>query len=789
MFRWIAVLSPVLLLAVLEAILRVAGVGYPTSFFLSERVNGEEVLTDNWQFGWRFFPRELARTPQPLRFSRHKAPGTVRVFVFGESAAMGDPEPAFGLPRMLQAMLELRFPGKKFEVINTAMTAINSHVIREIARECAPLEGDVWVIYAGNNEVVGPFGSGTVFGPRTPSLGLIRASLWVKRLRVAQLLAGWLGRPSGEWEGMAVFQRQRVPRNDPRMATVYAHFQANLEEIVRRGAAAGAQVVLSTVAVNVRDCPPFASERILQDDALKEVAFDRLLKQGVAEEARGSWREAAATFSQARMLAGAEAPRHASLLFHLAEAQLRMNEATPARRDFLAALEQDTLRFRADAQINSVIRAAANRADVSLVDAAQALALASPHGLTGEEFFLEHVHLNFEGNYQLAAALFPAVVCALPAAITNGAAGGLPTREQCARRLGWTDWEARQVAAEVRERLNQPPFTAQSGGAARDTRWASRIRELQARLTTTNLLAMKEQYLTAISQAPDDWVLRERLALFLEGTGDSTAAMAQWDEVLRRQPHSQAAQFHRGNLLDAGGHSAEAVAALRAVLARNPAAVEAENALGLALAKLGDLPGAEAALLRALRLRPGFAAARVNLGQLYGRQGRTNDAVAQYELALQRDSNHVGANVNLGNLRAAQGDVTRARQHYEAAVRADPEDALARFNLGNLLRPADPAGALAQYTLAVAANPGFGEARLALAVGLVRADRLAEALPHFVEAVRLLPGSAEAHCHYGVLLAKLGRMGDAANEFRETLRLDPNYPNARLFLERAQQGR
>jgi hypothetical protein len=103
----------------------------------------------------------MARTPQPVVFTPRKATGTTRIFVFGESAAMGDPEPAFGLPRMLQAMLELRFPSNRFEVINVAMTAINSHVVREIARDCVPLEGDVWVVYMGNNEVIGPFGSGT----------------------------------------------------------------------------------------------------------------------------------------------------------------------------------------------------------------------------------------------------------------------------------------------------------------------------------------------------------------------------------------------------------------------------------------------------------------------------------------------------------------------------------------------------------------------------------------------------------------------------------------------------
>ena len=46
------------------------------------------------------------------------------------------------------------------------MTAINSHAILPIARECARRDGDLWIIYMGNNEMVGPFGAGTVFGSR-----------------------------------------------------------------------------------------------------------------------------------------------------------------------------------------------------------------------------------------------------------------------------------------------------------------------------------------------------------------------------------------------------------------------------------------------------------------------------------------------------------------------------------------------------------------------------------------------------------------------------------------------
>ena len=101
---------------------------------------------------------------------------------------MGDPDPSFGAWRYLQTLLRERFPGTDFEVVCVAMTAINSHAILPMARECARRDGDLWIIYMGNNEMVGPFGAGTVFGSRAPGVGLVRADLAVKTTRIGQLL-------------------------------------------------------------------------------------------------------------------------------------------------------------------------------------------------------------------------------------------------------------------------------------------------------------------------------------------------------------------------------------------------------------------------------------------------------------------------------------------------------------------------------------------------------------------------------------------------------------------------
>ena len=49
-------------------------------------------------------------------------------------------------------------------------------------------DGDMWIIYMGNNEMVGPFGAGTIFGDKAPNRGFVKAMLRIRSTRLGQLL-------------------------------------------------------------------------------------------------------------------------------------------------------------------------------------------------------------------------------------------------------------------------------------------------------------------------------------------------------------------------------------------------------------------------------------------------------------------------------------------------------------------------------------------------------------------------------------------------------------------------
>lgn len=588
---------------------------------------------------------------------------------------------------------------------------------------------------------------------------------------------------------MEMFLKQQVGREDSRLPKVYQHFRDNLDDIVRAGNEADVRVIVSTVAVNLRDCPPFASgHRALTP---KETpGLDGFIRQGLRLIQSNRVAEAHTEFSRAPRRNGEHGENEfAELFFYLARCELALGSNEVARTNFNLAREFDRLRFRADDEINATIRAHAfnKHAQEKFVDAENVLASASSYGIPGSDFFYEHVHFTFEGTYLLARAFFDEVVKTLPVSVGARGVAGVPSLEDCARRLAWTDWERRHVFEEIRRRLQQPPFTAQYGHAARDAEWKRRIDELNANLTPETIQRITDDYLAALRLAPDDWVLHENFAGFLEAHGETARALEQWREVMRQLPHEPQAYYHVGNLLDTMGASAEALPLFREALRRDPASVETRNSLALALSSLGKTAEAEREWQTALRLKPNFAEARVNLGQLFAQQGRTNDAIAQYELALRHDTNSAAAHINLGKLLNLSGDLPGAMKSYEAALRINPSNAVAHYNLGNALQTQNPAAAVEHYAAAVRARPDFAEAHLALALELARAGRTEEAHPHFAETVRLQPGSADAHFNYGVSLAKVGKFAEAVREFSQTLKLNPAHPRAKEMLDRAER--
>ena len=775
--RLFAMLLPVLALGLVELTLRLAGYGHPTAFFLPANDQGRAMLRDNPWFGWRFFPPAVARTPRPLYLAAQKPPDTVRIFVFGESAALGDPEPAYGFARQLERLLQAHHPDQKIEVVNAAMTAINSHVIRLIARDCVPREGDFWLVYAGNNEVIGPFGAGTVFGRQAPNLTVVRFVLALKATRLGQWLAQ-ITRGANEptqWEGLEFFLKSQLTHDSPRLKRVYDSFAANLGDTADFGRRSGATVLLATMAVNLCDFPPLASlhRPDLRPEQLAE--WQKFFSAGTQVQAAGNFAEALGDFRKAAEIDDG----FAELAFQRARCEMELKQAAAADRDFRLARDLDTLRFRADSRINEIIRQTAKAKGIPAIDADEELAR---HG--DEDLFYDHVHLNFTGNYRVARLFADEVERHWRGARTNN----LPwlTEAEVARRLAWTAFDEGRVAEEMRGRLQRPPFTAQSNFQARDERWAATIAAL-----SVPPAGCVSNYQAAVALTPDDGLLHANFSRLLVAAGDNARAAMECAEVTRLFPHSAEGWANLGRLARLSGDTGRAKDCLQEALKQQPDSDMVRTELGSLEASLGQTESARRQFRSVLRFEPGYTEARVNLGSLLASEGDVAGATAEYREALRWQTNSVKARVSLADLLATHGQSGEALTLYEQAVALEPENPIVRYNFGQLLMAENRAAqAVTNFQVALRQErnlpqPDLGAIHFELGNALVGLGRNSEALDEYAQAARLIPGSADVHLNYGVVLARSGRYAAAAAEFRETLRLRPQDERAQRMLDQA----
>ena len=503
-----AIVAPILLLALTEGALRLFHVGYSTDLMEPCTIHGRPSSCYNLFFAAPFFPPGMIKTPQFFSIDPVKPQGTYRIVILGESAAMGDPDFAYGFGRYVEVMLRQRFPGMKFEVINTGMVAINSHVNLAIARELAKYKPDMYVIYAGSNEVVGPYGPGAVVTASSMSLPVIRASISVRSSRIGQLLV-YSGQPRGEWRGMEMFLDKQVRADSPRMQPAYENFTRNLREIVGAAYANGAHVLLSTVATNLRDSAPFGSLHRpgLASDALK--SWSALVQNGVELEALQSFAEALKLYYSAAQIDD----EYAELAFRIARCESALGDYAATKDHYTRARDMDTLRFRADSRINEIIRATAKAAgpNAVLLDTDSLFAGESRNGVIGSELFYDHVHLTPLASYLLASSVFEQVVKTLPEEAKKGQQSTEPPSElECERLLAFTGHDRARVAAEMADRLRRPPFTKQLNHS-------EQLQNLMLRAAgpAEGPQDTFAQYQWAIAQYPSDLTLHYKFGFFL----------------------------------------------------------------------------------------------------------------------------------------------------------------------------------------------------------------------------------------------------------------------------------
>lgn len=180
--------------------------------------------------------------------------------------------------------------------------------------------------------------------------------------------------------------------------------------------------------------------------------------------------------------------------------------------------------------------------------------------------------------------------------------------------------------------------------------------------------------------------------------------------------------------------------------------------------------------VRSVRLEAAAMLAALPPGSLDPAAAVSLDAALKEYVASERyNADRPESLVNLGSVLGARGDLDGAQRAFEAAQRRDPGFLPAYVNLADIYRASGQEQKAEQVLRTALRHAGAsGSAHHALALSLIRQQRLAEALPLLKEAAEREPDNARFAYVYAVALQETGNRQAAIAVLRKALRGHPD---------------
>lgn len=397
-------------------------------------------------------------------FLMPKPKGTVRIFLFGESAAQGYPQPRnMAMSSFLRAMLGDLWPDRVVEVINMGTTAVASFPIIYQVREALRYDPDLFVFYVGNNEFFGAYGVASINAAGALPPWALRAMRAARGLALVQLLDKFLY--AGTDQSRQLMERMVgesviEPGSNLRAAAA-RNLQANLGTMLAETRSAGVPAVVCTTASNEADMAPIGEDQTGSLAPQDRDNFTRLLRQAAATPP-----DQAATGIALLRAAAELAPQHARTRYFLGRALAAGGDTQAAREQFRLAREYDTMPWRPTPDVEDAARTAAEENGALLCDIAAQFREAGPLGAAGWELLDDHVHLSVAGQAAAARAMVT-TMSGLdgPLRVDPSLLAGLPDDRSYAEKLGDNPFD-RYGVNEILTKLFQVPFMRRSNPEA-----------------------------------------------------------------------------------------------------------------------------------------------------------------------------------------------------------------------------------------------------------------------------------------------------------------------------------
>jgi len=374
LFRIVLISVPILFVLFLEIGLRLFNYDGKLALFIQAPGDYSKYMMCNPWVGRRFFFMQPT-VPDPPNdlFLRKKPDNCYRIFVLGGSTTAGYP---YGnnlmFSRILNKRLNDTFPKKRIEVVNTAMTAINTYSLLDYMPEILKYKPDAILIYSGHNEFYGALGiaSNESLGKYRP---IIKAYLKLQHFKIFLLIRNLIGSARRLFNSSLskptatlmerIVAKQTIPYESHLYKLGRKQFKKNLEEIISMSLKAHVPVILSELVSNIKDQKPFISV-------------------------------------QTKSLPKAES------VFFKANNEFRRGDYLAAKKDYYRAKDLDALRFRATEDFNNIVHNLGQKFNIPVVPMREYFEKRSEHNIIGKNLMLDQLHPNVKGYFTMADAFY-----------------------------------------------------------------------------------------------------------------------------------------------------------------------------------------------------------------------------------------------------------------------------------------------------------------------------------------------------------------------------------------------
>lgn len=580
------------LIVFLELAFQAARYGGSADLFIPRTTwTGEKVFTRNFRAAHRYhnYDFNLSRYLHPVgaqatwgmetqeEFKSEKTPGTLRVLLIGSSSVRGFPlGKAFSFGKIFEIMLQKSAPKHVIEVINPAIDAMSSTMVRQMFEESLLCNPDMVVFYLGHNEF---YGVGGAASTKLPGLDGWPGKIFsfIQHLKLYRLLQkGYRkmadkvpfsgGSEPGEDRNLLkkMVDLDNVLPEGSRTGEAVARFRKNLASTVEQALEQKVNVVLMTVDSRLRDMPPLRSQPLSELPDSQRERVEGLIDDGRRLYESGHLEGAEETFREACRAAPAAADVH----FLLGQTLLEANRVSEGKKELRLSRDLDRMPFRASSKIDSSIRSVAesfaNDEKFNFVDIEHLFTELARDGVAGRDIFLEHVHFTFHGRYIMALALQDTVMKSTLRERFTMVPELIPReREFYEQTLGFGVLEKMFESGYALNIFEKYPFEGRPDIERIRDREELLFRSLQARLNAVekNIYDGMDRKLTKFSDIR--WFTLVGIGLMWNDWGVPDNALTAWRKLIREFPRLWIPYNLIGRIHMAGNRPAKAIDLLK----------------------------------------------------------------------------------------------------------------------------------------------------------------------------------------------------------------------------------